>query len=174
MWPTIQTVFIKLLEIIQKALFFECRLDMKQKCRPELCPFHLAGQTQTESCPRLIFLNSTRWIFFFFFLSDSRLHPFIWNQPQGSEFRSSPTDSFTPQFNHKTLVYTRVYTVHSLKGKYQHCASQQLYSTPHLEDEGRGDSLVAVVIVYNIFKGITYQKLTLFQQSYIKRYILAL
>ena len=56
--------------------------------------------------------------------------------------------------------------------RYQRCASQQLDSTGHLEHSGEvTDSLPAVVIVCNRFKGIRYQKFILQRlETYVDRY----
>ena len=116
--------------------FIHVKFNKKQRCRQELFPFLFSGtSSKTQTGPSQIFL------FFFILedrsiLSDSRLHLF-------ETSRRRLSSGFISSFRFRPLLYNFI-TLHrhSLKGrdqcKYQDCASQQLYNTPHLEDEERG------------------------------------
>lgn len=100
-----------------KALLFKMRLDIKQKCRPELCHFHFSwtgSETQTESKSKIFFL-----VFKFHqmdrFCSILNLRPSpLKTSPKsllfGSTdrgFRPSPTDSFSARLHDENPLYVQ-------------------------------------------------------------------
>lgn len=84
-------------------------------------------------------------------------------------FRLSSTDSLSAQFHDENFIHTKLKRTQTVQ-------IPTLCFTTALQNSSSGrrgvevtDSLVAVVIVYNKFKGLGYIKLTFFNSHTMKR-----